>query len=342
MKKIFTIIISFLAIFTPAKSFKGNPFIGSLILNIMGLHILRVVFSHIFFRIRLFQLRFLVNSKDRASFLNNGYIIKNDFLSKELFSKVKEEIKEYKGRVEVHYEGNTDTERVLIDEKLQNSIESLKKIIEYKPMQKIFRYTTSKNLLPTYFIENIVQKGREDIEDYQKECHMDTFHPSMKAWLFLDNVTSNEGSFVYYAKSHRLTFKRLKWEYKQSIKSSKNRNSSTNNWDGAFRISKEELKNMGYEPIKLEVKKNSLVLANVYGFHCRAEANKTTNRLAIWVQEVRDMPFNPFVLPFFSKNLNSFVQKTFIKFRNRRNQKKEKMGTIDYKNGFYITDVKTE
>ena len=53
--------------------------------------------------------------------------------------------------------------------------------------------------------------------DPQLELHADTFHPSLKAWLFLTDVTDDQGPLTYVAGSHRLTPQRLAWEQARSI-----------------------------------------------------------------------------------------------------------------------------
>ena len=47
--------------------------------------------------------------------------------------------------------------------------------------------------------------------------HADTFHPTMKAWFFIDEVSADKGPFTYVPGSHRLTWARPKWKYRRSI-----------------------------------------------------------------------------------------------------------------------------
>ena len=41
--------------------------------------------------------------------------------------------------------------------------------------------------------------------DPQTALHADTFHPTVKAWLFLTDVAADAGPFTYVPGSHRLT-----------------------------------------------------------------------------------------------------------------------------------------
>lgn len=52
---------------------------------------------------------------------------------------------------------------------------------------------------------------------FQKTLHSGTFHPTMKAWLFLGDEIDENGSFTYVSGSHQLSWKRLKWEYKKVL-----------------------------------------------------------------------------------------------------------------------------
>jgi hypothetical protein len=129
---------------------------------------------------------------------------------------------------------------------------------------------------------------------------MDTFHPCVKAWLYLDDVDDRNGPFVYVPGSHRLSWRRLKWEYRESVRASTERHDPGGNryWDGSCRVSPDDLAEMGYvTPKVMRVPANTLLLANVRGFHCRGDATEPSNRMAIWMQ-ARDNPFNPFFTPF--------------------------------------------
>jgi hypothetical protein len=83
MMRLFRLPLQFLEVFTWCKSFRNNPFIGSYLLNRLGLHVFRVITSHILFRFRLGLLSPLVTYEDRKQFMRDGYIIKPQFLSEE-------------------------------------------------------------------------------------------------------------------------------------------------------------------------------------------------------------------------------------------------------------------
>jgi hypothetical protein len=62
---------------------------------------------------------------------------------------------------------------------------------------------------------------------------------------------------------------------------------------GSMRASIDDLRDMGLpDPLAIRVRKNTLVVADTHGFHCRGAAQPGTSRLEIWSYS-RTNPFNP-------------------------------------------------
>ena len=342
IKKSLTIIIQFLALFTWSKSFRNNPFIGSPILNTLGLHVIRVAISHGLFNIRLLFLSPLAKSLDRKTFKQQGYLSKPNFLTPEQFKSLKQELANYDGEIREVIEGDTTAQRIMLTEDILTTLPSCKELTRYSPLSKLLRYTSSKNRLPVYHIENVIQDpSKHHAQDPQQHMHTDTFHPCMKAWLFIDDVTLENGPFNYIARSQQLTWKRLKWEYKESINASKNRHNRTESryWDGAFRITVEDRALLKLAtPSKLTVSANTLVIANTHGFHCRGLATKPSSRLAIWMQ-ARDNPFNPFFSPFPRLTARLF-EKIWLPQSLKLDQRLLKNGQLRHKQGGFDLNKK--
>ena len=74
------------------------------------------------------------------------------------------------------------------------------------------------------------QKGYE--KEQNQELHTDTFHPSTKGRLYLDDVDYDDGPLVFVPKSNRTDSWRLKFEYKSSLLSKKS--------SGSWRITKND------------------------------------------------------------------------------------------------------
>lgn len=117
--------------------------------------------------------------------------------------------------------------------------------------------------------------------DIQKDLHRDSFFRKMKYWYFLEPVTADDGPFIYAPGSHRLTSERLRWERAQPEK----QGMPGLLVDGAYRISEAELAELGYAPRAFEVAANTLVIADMFGFHRRGDACPGSRRLAIYGQK---------------------------------------------------------
>ena len=126
--------------------------------------------------------------------------------------------------------------------------------------------------------------NRPEDNDIQKQFHMDTFFPAWKFWLFLNDVGENEGCFRYVVHSHTLHAKKLAWmerQYKRFYDG--DLTFSEYSKQGSLRIGEDEIEEMyGRDSIvNVRVKANTLVIANVFGFHARGTVSQQTLRTAI-------------------------------------------------------------
>jgi hypothetical protein len=294
LKKIFLIPVHFLLIFTQDKSFKDNILIGSRTLNLLGLHIFRIIISHSIFRFRQFLLTWCISREDRKSFLQNGYLVKEDFLPKDIFKKIDAEARLFKGEARQNIQGTTLVKRLFLDFETLSKNPKIKELEYNKNFSGLMKFCSATNEIPRLYIEEVNQNAdatRPD--DPQQNFHSDTFHPTMKAWLFLDDVSDDNGPFCYIKHSHKLSWKRLKWEYRKSVSMSTEKDQYSHK--GSMRAEQSDLTLLGLDKniVKLYAKKNTLIIANTHGFHCRGTAKqKSSSRLAIWASS-RTNPFNP-------------------------------------------------
>ena len=287
-------------VFSWAKSFKTNPVLGSWVLNACGLHVARVVISHALFHFRLQLLQTLADPGDRRAFAEQGFLIKPDFLPVADFTALKREIENYRGPMLEGLEGNTLTQRVFLTRRERRSLPECARLTADPRLLRLLRYCSSKNRVPFFYLENLQQNANDEgARDSQKDLHSDTFHPCIKAWLYLDATNSENGPFEYVPGSHRLSWRRLCWEYQQSLQASRTGApiSANRYWDGSFRVNDTDRTQLQLKPtLSMAVPPNTLVIANVHGFHRRGDAGGTQPRLAIWMQS-RDNPFNPLFTP---------------------------------------------
>jgi hypothetical protein len=328
-------LIWFVQIFTWHKSFKKNPIIGNLILNKMGLHIIRYTLSHFLFFLRKLFLIPLVSKSFRKQFANDGFVVMPNFLDHDSFVRLKQSVNDFNGEFYEIKEGPTLTRRVHFNWDSSEIAQPILDICKHKKLLRLIRFASSKNRWPSFHLENIIHgKENEHASDPQKVLHSDCFHPTVKAWLFIDDVNEENGPFNYVKSSNQFSWKRLKWEYHQSILASTKleKANKKRNWDGSFRTTLSDLKLMGYQsPTPVIVSANTLVIANTHGFHFRGSANESSSRMSIWMQ-CRDNPFTPFFLP--SPKLGAML---FNFYRNKvilsKITKQLKNGTIKIKFG---------
>ena len=294
-KKIHLLPKWLLELFSWGKSFKNNPIIGSYWLNRCGLHVARIFIAHGLFRFRLLLLSPLVSAEDRHHFRKYGFILKHNFLPGAEFDNLARELQSYEGNVREFVEGTTLTQRVFITGPERTQMPAMGALVDNPRLDRLMRYCSSKNRRPLYYVENLCNHANvAPRPDPQRDMHVDTFHPCVKGWLYIDETDDSNGPFIYAPGSHRLSWRRLKWEYRQSLEACKRgaQRNPARYWDGSFRVSEEGLKEMGFAPKVFHVPANTLVVANVHGFHRRGEATEQSHRMTVWMQ-ARDNPFNP-------------------------------------------------
>ena len=127
--------------------------------------------------------------------------------------------------------------------------------------------------------------------DLQKVLHRDTFFRALKFWFFLWPVQPQDGPFEYVPGSHRLDSSRLRWEQTTATAAAEQRRQP--DVSGSFRIREESLAELGLpRPVALTCPANTLVLADVFGFHRRGAAAHGQQRLALYGWN-RPYPFLP-------------------------------------------------
>jgi hypothetical protein len=279
-----------LALATGAKSFVDNPIIGSERLNRRGLHVARLKLAH---RLAWWRRRGLASSVPRQwreQFERDGYVEVRDFLPADLFGRLCDQLLTRDFETRQQQQGDAITRRVPIGPELLRQIPDLRRLLENDRWRRLLAYVGSTKAEPLYYIQTIVTGLADGAPDPQLELHSDTFHPSLKAWLFLTDVTDDQGPLTYVAGSHRLTPERLAWEQERSVSIKQSDRLSQR---GSFRISPGELPALGLPPpTRFAVPANTLVAIDTCGFHARGGAGRPSVRVEIWAYS-RRTPFVP-------------------------------------------------
>ncbi len=277
-------------VFSPDKSFWPNPILGSLALNRRGFAVWRGRLAHRLTAARRRQLQHMIPSADRQGFERDGYVMKKGLLAAEDFAALTAEIGALTTSAGEFKEGDAITRRIPLTPDLLSRLPACRRLLEHPQFRGLTRYVGSFDAEPLVFIQTIFTQAGEGPTDPQTEMHIDTFHPTMKAWLFLGDVAEEDGPFTYAPGSHRRTPRREAWERRLSIRASDPRTRKTG---GAFRISKAEMAALrSAKPRRFAVPANTLVVADTYGFHARRRSARPSVRLEIWAYS-RGNPFAP-------------------------------------------------
>lgn len=280
-----------LALLSKDKSFRSNPVLGNRLLNRLGLHLIRVVLAYAVTHFRWWILAPLAPPDERRRFQRDGFLVIPDFLPQQQFEAFAREAANYREQAWEMTQGDTLTQLVLLDEKTLADMPATEAVVRLPRFRRLIRYTGSYRTMPRVFLQRIANGFADGAEDPQKTLHKDTFHPTVKAWLFVDDVDAQGGPFTYVPTSHRLNRRRLAWEYRQSLEARHAAN--THHANGSFRVSESDLRELGLpRPRAVTVKANTLVIANTVGFHCRGPVSGRVTRLELWSMS-RKNPFNP-------------------------------------------------
>ncbi|AXS41317.1 phytanoyl-CoA dioxygenase family protein [Breoghania sp. L-A4] len=276
---------------TGAKSFVGNPIIGSPRLNRLGLHEKRVMLAQRMADVRRRQMRHLVDAEDAEAFARDGYVVRRNALPDDAFARLRDEVEGNEFSAQEMVQGQTVTRFCPITRAMTRAFPELGALVNGRLFQGLLRYVASRNADPITFIHTVFADPHRGGRDPQTVFHSDTFHPTAKAWYFLTDVEDDGGPFTFVPGSHRMTPQRLAWEREKAITA--RAGGPSMHGLGSFRVTDEELSQMGYaEPVRVAVPANTLVVADTHGFHARAVSHKPTVRLGIY-GSLRKNPFVP-------------------------------------------------
>ena len=281
------------ALLTGANSFLDNPLIGSQRLNARGLHLWRVRLADWLCRWRRRRLAKAVRPDWRAAFDRDGFVIIPDIVPPADFPALRAAILAYQGPAREMQQGDAITRRLAIDPAMLKAIPALGALLARKDIVALFHYVASYRTTPLHYVQTIVSKVAADHQDPQEALHADTFHSSLKSWLFLNSVSEEQGPFTYVPGSHRFTPERLAWEHQRSLADP--RTIDRLSARGSPRVDDAGLAQMGLPAaMPVTVAANTLVVADTVGFHARGPSAIGGERVELWSYARRN-PFLPWL-----------------------------------------------
>lgn len=281
-----------LALATGAKSFADNPLLGSRALNARGLHAVRVRLAHRLTVRRRRRLARSVPTAWREAFDRDGFVVIPGVLAAAELAEVQRALATQPLPTRAHLQGDTITARVLFDRDAGRRLPALERLLRRPEVRALFAYAAGTLTPPIHYLQTILGGAAPgDLPDPQVHLHADAFYPSMKAWLFLADVAEDGRPLTYVAGSHRLTAERLAWEQARSLTVLEHGDRLSQR--GSLRVEREELAGLGLpEPTRFAVPANTLLVADMFGFHARGDSDRPTTRVELWSYNRRP-PFLP-------------------------------------------------
>lgn len=268
--------------FDPPRRFSGG-----LALNLFGYHLLRILSLNVTVALR--RKRSFddpIRKRVLETIMRDGVVVIPDCFPEDVFRMIKEEcatkdlavFNERAPRIlrsAFIAEGKASTAPVLEKHLAQNRFNS-------DIVSAVLRQDVSS--VPTVQVERS-WAAAEDIgkptTDKQDNLHFDVCYPTMKCFLYLNDVDASNAAFSYVFGSQRMTWARAWMEHVMGLKFWF--------WNKAdqMRITPEVpaefIEARGMKVVPLEGKANTLIIANTMGFHRRGQFSTTTPREMIIV-----------------------------------------------------------
>ena len=259
------------AIFTTKK------IIDFKILNFLGLQGLRYLLAK--FSYQISSLFFLRKKEIIDEYDNKGAILKENFLEKKFFKAVQQEFEKIikTNAARNVYESNTNEANANRsinyflyefedDKKNKEQFPNLYKLSQLRQIREYFENAERKKNCKIFMRLERVETKDEKKNDINSYWHVDTYHNTHKAWIYLTDIENKNGPFNYIESSNRLSISRLIWEYYNSVVGIFKKNYRPFFLDKKFSLIKEK------KLIVMTCPKNSFMFANTHGFHRRGYA----------------------------------------------------------------------
>jgi hypothetical protein len=283
----------FLQLLTGASSFIDNPLIGSQRLNRWGLHRARVRLAARLCAWRRRRLAAKVRPDWREAFDRDGFVVIRDVAPADQFAALRRAILEYRGPAREMRQGDAITRRLSVDPAMLAAVPGLRDLLARADLVALFNYVAGFRMTPLHYVQTIVAGAGGNEADPQETLHADTFHASLKAWLFLNPVAEDAAPFQFVAGSHRATAARLDWEYRRSLRDPAILDRLTGR--GSPRVEEFDLAELGLpSPCACAVPANTLVVADTFGIHARGKSATPVERVELWSYARRN-PFIPWL-----------------------------------------------
>ena len=249
-------------------------------LNRAGLHVSRMRAAQAMADLRRRRLAHLITPADVTAFQRDGFILKENFLAPQAFEALRREALDNRAPARDMIQGDAVTRRIALDRAALADLPALRSLLGDPRWLGPVRYVGSSALSPQTYIQTVFSQAGRGRPDPQTELHADTFHTSVKAWLFLTDVAEHDGPLVYVPGSHRLTKRRLAWERRASIVAHDHNIFEASR--GSPRIKPEDLSRLGLPPPRIRRPRQYPRRGGYAWAHARGRSHRPTARVEIW------------------------------------------------------------
>lgn len=270
-----------------ARILSERKTIANPVLNRLGLQVARTMTAH-----GLYHLRSVATPnryKDQVETLRrDGIVIINDFLPREEFEAVRSEFFDVYSRYQdklLTLESMNVYEIAYFHKLPPESIPRSRQFIADPTVQALFEGGERRRWQKVFQFAGFerVSCGASRAEpDPQVSLHADAFYHTHKSWLYLDDVTEDNGPLALVKRSHHLTWQQIPYIYSHSCEEGV---------DASRRIKPEEMERLRVRETVVTCPRNTLVVANTGAYHRRTQGKAGSKRLAVHIMS-RTSPFS--------------------------------------------------
>lgn len=250
---------------------------GGLISNALGLHVIRTIYLNLG---RTKPKKVSPQFQKYADMLErDGIVVIPDFLPKDQFDEIKKEYEDmYSGWSPFEYSEEELTKR---QKDFPEYFKHIAEKITTPETPAFTKYFLNNQMINELASSVVHRKSRmipyhhfwylqrrnlegDNVGSLHSAAfpHADVPYPTVKVFLYLNDVDESNAAYIYARGSHKLTLKRLLFEYKLSVKYAKTKNDI---------VTDEELAKLGYTPEHICGKANTLFISNNMGYHNRGD-----------------------------------------------------------------------
>ena len=272
--------------------FSGQKLIQRHILNLLGLHVFRILVAHFFYSLRTILL-FSKLTEEQKILRKEGIIMIKNFLPNENFEALKNEFenaKNFDGVDSETIDGDSIWSRRKFNRVQYANLPNTKDLLSNSRLLNLINSAEARKVtvnavwFDEVYYPDKKAKGKHHAALVEL-LHLDVFYNSHKVFYFMYDVMDEHGPLNFAPGSHRLSLKRLWFEYKKSIEVVQNESES-------FQANEREQSFLGLKIIKAIVPANTLVIMNGCAFHRRGDSIVGSKRSNIFLQ----FRYNPFSL----------------------------------------------